>query len=164
MIKRRDLTLVSVEAARALLDHGPVGGPSSDAVVEAVVEVALLDSAGVIVWVDQAWHDFCLANGGDPDRAGVGRSFLAICDDAAGTDPCSALVATAVRTALSGGLPAPTRVLVSCPRPERPREFDVLVSSRRDDRGGVLGATVTLSECVDPRVTTPPRAPVLPHG
>lgn len=119
---------------------------TDDAPPEPPVETALLDTAGVIVWVDQAWHDFCVANGGDPAQAGVGRSFLALCD-AAG-DPHSATVAAAIRAALQGDLPAPARVEVPCDAPERPRVFDVLISTRRDDRGAVLGATVTLSEVV----------------
>jgi hypothetical protein len=108
------------------------------------VEMALLDTAGGIVWVNRAWDEFCRANGGDPARCGVGRSFLALCDAAA--DPQSTTVAAAIRTALRGDLPAPARVEVPCHAPDRPRFFDVLVSTRRDDRGDVLGATVTLSE------------------
>lgn len=112
------------------------------------VETALLDADGVIVWVDDAWHDFCRANGGDPARAGIGCSYLALCDAAVPTDEHSATVAAAIRTALAGELPAPARVEVPCHAPTRPRFFDVLISSRRDDRGRVLGATVTLSEVV----------------
>jgi hypothetical protein len=54
---------------------------------------------------------------------------------------------------LLGDLPAPAHVEVPCHAPTRSRFFDVLVSSRRDDRGAVLGATVTLSE------TLPANAP-----
>jgi hypothetical protein len=115
---------------------------------EQPVETALLDTAGVIVWVDDAWRAFCRANGGDPARAGVGRSYLALCDAAAPTDGHSATVARAIRAALRGDLPAPARVEVPCHAPERPRVFDVLISSRRDDHGDVVGATVTLSETV----------------
>jgi hypothetical protein len=102
----------------------------------------------VIVWVDEAWDAFCLANGGDPARAGIGVSYLALCDAAASTDRHSGAVAAAIRAALRGELPAPARVEVPCHAPERSRHFDVLISSRRNDRGAVLGATVTLSEIV----------------
>lgn len=108
------------------------------------VEVALLDAVGVIVWVNRAWDEFAREHGGDPARTGRGRSYLAICD-AAAEDPASADMATAIRTALSGGLPAPARVRVPCATPERLLTFDVLVSSRLGDDGRVLGATVTLS-------------------
>ncbi|GAA4870140.1 PAS domain-containing protein [Actinomycetospora straminea] len=147
----------AVRAARDVLfaSSGGIGRPpdttpgrrrAAEPVVEEPVETALLDTTGVIVWVNRAWCDFCLANGGDPATAGVGRSFLALCD-AAG-DPPSATVAAAIRAALQGDLPAPARVEVPCDAPGRPRVFDVLVSTRRDDHGDVLGATVTLSEVV----------------
>jgi hypothetical protein len=107
-------------------------------------EVALLDRAGVIVWTNRAWDDFCRQNGGDPRCAGVGRSYLGICDDA-GDEP-SAELADAVRAAVRGGLPVPARTIVSCPAPDRPRAFDTLVSSRFDDDGRTTGALVTLTE------------------
>ncbi|WP_312030392.1 helix-turn-helix domain-containing protein [Actinomycetospora sp. TBRC 11914] len=107
------------------------------------VEVALLDTAGRVVWVNQAWDDFCVANGGDPTRAGVGRSYLALCDPAA-HDPPSVTVGASIRAAVHGELPAPARTAVPCPG--RGRVFDVLVATRRDDDGRVLGATLTLSE------------------
>jgi hypothetical protein len=137
VITGRDLAMIPRHTACTLVDPlRPVR----------TVETALLDAAGVIVWVDDAWREFCLANGGDPARAGIGRSYLALCDDAAPTDRHSATVASAIRTALLGDLPAPAHVEVPCHAPTRSRFFDVLVSSRRDDRGAVLGATVTLSE------------------
>jgi hypothetical protein len=108
------------------------------------VEVALLDTAGVIVWTNRAWDEFCRANGGDPAHCGIGRSYLALCD--AADDRPSAEVGLAIREAVRGDLPAPVRILVPCPAPDRPRRFDVLVASRRDDEGRVVGATVTLSE------------------
>lgn len=136
----------AVRAVRDVIDPSRAGGaPRPD---DPPVETALLDADGVIVWVDEAWSAFCLANGGDPATAGIGVSYLALCDAAAPTDRHSAAVAAAIRAALRGDLPAPARVEVPCHAPERPRFFDVLVSSRRDDRGDVLGATVTLSEAV----------------
>lgn len=136
----------AVRTARDVIDPSRAGGvPRPD---DPPVETALLDADGMIVWVDEAWSAFCLANGGDPTKAGIGVCYLALCDAAAPTDRHSAAVAAAIRAALRGDLPAPARVEVPCHAPERPRFFDVLISSRRDDRGDVLGATVTLSEAV----------------
>ena len=140
----------AVAAARDVADPSVPDPPPDDP----PVETALLDADGVIVWVDESWCAFCLANGGDPARAGIGVSYLALCDAAAPTDRHSAAVAAAIRAALRGDLPAPARVEVPCHAPERPRFFDVLISSRRDDRGDVLGATVTLSEAVTTVATT----------
>jgi hypothetical protein len=107
-------------------------------------EVALLDRAGVIVWTNRAWDDFCRENGGDPRHAGVGRSYLGICDDA--DDEPSAELADAIRAAVRGGLPVPARTVVSCPALDRARAFDTLVSSRFDDDGRTTGALVTLTQ------------------
>jgi PAS fold len=106
-------------------------------------EVALLDRAGVIVWVNRAWLDFCRANGGDPMRTGVGSSYLASCE--AADDPLSADVAAAIRTAAKGDLPAPIRTIIPCHSPRTARWFDVLISSRLGDDGACLGVSVTLS-------------------
>jgi len=122
----------------AQTDHAaPSGG-------RLVTEVALLDADGMIVWVNQAWRSFCRNNGGDLDRCGVGVSYLGVC--AAAGDPLSVEVATAIRAAISGELPAPMRVVLPCHSPHTDRWFDVLVSSRLSDQGTCLGATVTLSQ------------------
>jgi len=106
------------------------------------VEMALLDPDGVIVAVNAAWEGFCRANGGDPDRAGPGTSYLLVCE-AAG-DLRSLRVAAVIRTALSGALPAPVQVLLPCDAPDRARWFDLLVASRYADDGHCAGAVVTL--------------------
>jgi hypothetical protein len=168
VITIRDLAVIPRRTARTLIDAVRVAGeildhvgagPGDDAQTPPV-ETALLDTAGVIVWVNRAWNEFCRANGGDPTRAGVGLSYVALCDAAAPGDTHSATVASAIRAALTGDLPAPARIEVPCDAPTRPRVFDVLISSRRDDRGAVLGATVTLSETVAAtaaaRTGTPP--------
>jgi anti-anti-sigma factor len=108
------------------------------------VEVALLDRDGVIAWVNQAWLEFAAANGGDPARTGVGVSYLQACA-AAGDDPVAAEVAGAIRAALAGDLPGPLTIEVPGHSPATERWFDLQISSRFDDQGRSLGATVTLS-------------------
>ncbi|HSU36812.1 MAG TPA: hypothetical protein VLJ88_14225, partial [Propionibacteriaceae bacterium] len=108
------------------------------------VELALLDVDGVIVAVNDAWVGFCVDNGGDVARAGVGMSYLEICDRA--DDVGSREVGASIRAALAGELPAPAAVTVPCDAPGVPRLLDVLVSSRLGDRGTCVGATVTLSQ------------------
>ena len=108
------------------------------------VEVALLGRDGVIAWVNQAWQAFATANGGDPARTGSGVSYLQACA-AARDDPVAQEVAGAIRAALAGDLPGPLTVDVPCHSPATERWFDVLISSRFDDQGRCLGATVTLS-------------------
>ena len=71
-------------------------------------------------------------------------SYLDICDRA--DDVGSREVGASIRAALAGELPAPAVVTVPCDAPGVPRLFDVLVSSRLDDHGHCVGATVTLSQ------------------
>jgi GAF domain-containing protein len=47
--------------------------------------------------------------------------------------------------ALRGDLPAPLSILVPCDSPSEPRVFNTLISSRLDEFGACIGATVTLS-------------------
>ena len=130
------------------------------------VEVALLDRDGVIAWVNQAWQAFAAANGGDPARTGSGVSYLQACA-AARDDPVAQEVAGAIRAALAGDLPGPLTVDVPCHSPATERWFDVLISSRFDDQGRCLGATVTLSLTRSeprPRSSSPGRGLTLAQG
>lgn len=108
------------------------------------VSLALLDRAGVIVSVNRAWQDFARHNGGDPALSGVGVNFLDVCADA-GDDPVAEQAADAVRSAIRGALPAPKSVRIPCHRPDQERWFDQLISSRFNDDGHCVGATMTLS-------------------
>jgi len=105
--------------------------------------VAFLDSEGVIIGVNEAWNAFCTENGGNPNRCGVGTSYLALCD-AAG-DEASLQLGAIIRATLAGDLHAPTTVLVPCSAPDGPpRWFDVAVAPMRGSSGGVVGASVIL--------------------
>ena len=131
-------------ARRRRVTGAPPGGRILRPRADVGVEVALLDRDGVIAWVNQAWQGFAAANGGDPARTGPGVSYLQACA-AAGDDPVAQEVAGAIRAALVGDLPGPLTVEVPCHSPATERWFDVLISSRFDDRGRCQGATVTLS-------------------
>ncbi len=111
------------------------------------VEWALLDTHGVIVAVNQAWRDFSSANGGDSARTGVGVSYLDVCDNA--HDVTATEVARCIRSAISGELPAPRVLRFPSDAPGRSTIFDLLVSSRFDDGGRPIGASVTLSPVED---------------
>jgi anti-anti-sigma regulatory factor len=139
-------------------DRSPGRAWEKGPVVEDVgTEVALLDRDGVIVSVNGAWRAFAAANGGDPARTGPGMSYFDIC--AASGDRVSDQVASAIRDALAGHLPDSLTVELPCHSPRTERWFDTLISSRRDDRGRILGATVTLSLTrAQTRVLLPDRA------
>ncbi len=118
------------------------------------VIVTLLDRTGVIVAVNQEWQKFCLENGGDPARCGVGISYLDVCDRA-GEDTADD-VAECIRAALLGDVLAPLTVRIPCDGPAQPRWFDVLISSRLDDSGQCIGATVMLAPVRAATAAPPP--------
>jgi len=128
-------------------DHLLVSAAKGSGWVSGTTEVALLDRVGVIVAVNGAWEAFSRDNDGDPARTGVGMSYLQVCTAAAG-DAAADQAAAAIRAALAGDLPAPLSMQIPCDAPNVPRWFDLLVSSRMDDRGRCVGATVTLSRTV----------------
>jgi anti-anti-sigma factor len=130
--------------AGTLLTLGDGSGGRFQSDTDVGVEVAMLDRDGVIVWVNEAWQLFAVANGGDLSRAGTGVSYLEICD-AAGDDPMTSEVAAAIRRALAGELPDPIAIEVPCHSPSTARWFDMLISARYGDNGRPLGATVSLS-------------------
>ncbi len=148
--------LTAEDATRSSRRRRTTGAAPSAPAGDVGVEVALLDRDGVIAWVNQAWQAFAAANGGDPARTGVGVSYLRACADA-GDDPVAKDVASAIRAALAGDLPGPLTVEVPCHSPATERWFDVLISSRYDDQGRSLGATVTLSLVRSQRRATPGR-------
>ena len=94
--------------------------------------------------VNDAWLAFAAANEGDPARVGPGVSYLEVCA-AAGDDPVALEVAANIHRALAGDLPGPLVVEVPCHSPDTARWFEMLISTRLDDDGEHMGATVTLS-------------------
>jgi GAF domain-containing protein len=122
-------------------------GPAE--IVSPMVEVAFLDRAGVIEWVNGAWDEFCRQNGGDPSRVGVGVSYLSVCD-AAADDPAAAAVGEAIRTAIGGELASPVTVQIACDSPSAARWFDVLIAPRDDVEGNLVGASVSLAVSTAP--------------
>ena len=132
----------SGHAGPLVREEGPAGPAPPDP--GASTEIALLDRHGVIVSVNHAWQAFATANQGDPSRTGPGVSYLEACA-AAGDDPVALDVAAAIRQALEGDLPCPLSIEVPCHAPDNARWFDMLISTRLDDDGQLLGATVTLA-------------------
>ena len=111
--------------------------------VDVGVEVAQLDQNGVIVSVNDAWDAFALMNGGNPARMGAGVSYLDVCASAG--DPVTEKVADSIRQALASDLRGPLIVEVPCHSPAEARWYDMLISTRHDNGGRAIGATVRLS-------------------
>lgn len=64
--------------------------------------VAVIDTTGTIIDVNNAWREFGAANGGQPEATGNGMNYLDICDAAASSDPDAAVVAAGIRGVLRG--------------------------------------------------------------
>ncbi len=126
----------------------------------AAAEVARLDRRGTIVSVNREWTRFCVANGGEPERCGPGRSYLDVCLEAA--DDGSLAVADAIRSAVKGDLVPPTTLAIACDSPGEPRWYDLAVYPRVDDAGVVLGANVVLWRVGGPAEAPVPDGGVLP--
>jgi signal transduction histidine kinase len=72
--------------------------------VEALAEgICVLDERGVIVAVNEAWRDFGEANPLAPLNAGEGANYLAVCEQATGTEAQDAQAfAAGIRAVMSG--------------------------------------------------------------
>ena len=65
--------------------------------------IAMLDTAGRIVFVNQAWREFGAANGQQDHLCGVGQNYLDVCDRVHGADAAIAsAVAAGVRATAAG--------------------------------------------------------------
>jgi hypothetical protein len=73
--------------------------PSLDELPE---EVAVVDSSGAILAVNEAWKRFARNNGGDPSKVSVGVNYLDVCDRATGEQSgCAESFAEGLRSVLS---------------------------------------------------------------
>jgi PAS domain S-box-containing protein len=97
-----------------------------------------------LVAVNEMWTAFGAANAGDPDRCGVGMSYLDVCDRASGAVGANE-VGGAIRAVLRGGAPSVDRVTIPCHSPTEQRWFDIVVAGRVDDLGQQIGATVMVT-------------------
>jgi PAS domain S-box-containing protein len=85
------------------------GAPTAISMHEAVLEalpanVALLDSRGVIVFVNEAWKTFGARHGLGSSGDGVGMNYLEVCESASGQGSQGAGVAAdGIRAVLEGG-------------------------------------------------------------
>ena len=119
-----------------------------------VMSTAVLDREGRIVAVNEAWTDFCRANGGDLERCGPGVSYLEVCARAVG-DPVAGHAADLVSRALHGRLMTPTTLLIPCAAPGTSGWYDMVVHPREDSTGHSHGAVVSFCERTDLGVVPP---------
>ena len=79
-------------------------GELATALLDAMTDAtAVLDPDGVVVAVNRAWRLFCLDNGGEPERSGIGVNYLSVCERAAAEGSTDAQVTlTGLRAVLAG--------------------------------------------------------------
>ena len=109
------------------------------------VEVAILDSDGVVTWVNRRGEEFCRGQRREPGALRGGYVVLRRCCEGAPDDPQSHLAVSAVRMAIKGELPAPAWLTMACDSPDQSRWFEMSIAPRRDDEGRSRGATITLT-------------------
>lgn len=83
-----DATAASTPTSPRSLSSGKTTQSDQDfehGTVEALAsQIAIIDAGGRILWVNKAWRDFALENGGSPESTGVGVNYLAVVDHACG--------------------------------------------------------------------------------
>ncbi len=72
--------LAGTRAREAKAGSPSASGWSIQAAIDSFpAHVCVIDRAGVIIAVNRAWHEFALANGLPPRKAGPGTDYLAVC-------------------------------------------------------------------------------------
>jgi PAS domain S-box-containing protein len=86
--------------------------------------VAVLDNAGTIISVNEAWHRFARDNGYSGRSHGLGMNYLEVCARAARDDPSVGQIHAGLRAFISGER-RDYRNVYRCDGPDRPRWFQV---------------------------------------
>ncbi|HEX7436341.1 MAG TPA: PAS domain-containing protein, partial [Caldimonas sp.] len=104
-------------------------------------QMAVLDAAGIINDVNNAWRSFGRANGrgtgGLGERDDVGTDYLAVCRQAAGSDPDARLALDGIAEVLRGERDA-FAMEYACHSPTQQRWFAMSVTPLRFQRGGAV--------------------------
>ncbi|MDZ4403613.1 response regulator [Prosthecobacter sp.] len=120
----------------------------ADATIEAVpASLAVLDENGVIISVNQAWHQFAATNGTLPATIPTGMNYLTVCDAAAGDGVEEAVrFAAGIREVMSGAVPR-FSMEYACHSPTQQRWFIGYVTPfTGNSRPSVVVAHVDISE------------------
>lgn len=101
--------------------------------------VVMLDPEGVIVYVNRAWVDFSVANGGPGADGWIGCNYLQACRDGDGDDPSPGLARDGIRS-VQNGLRLEYSIEYPCHGPAEKRWFQmrVLRLEHPDARGYCL--------------------------
>ncbi|MFP5320237.1 MAG: EAL domain-containing protein [Acidimicrobiia bacterium] len=113
------------------------------ALLEVIPDLAVVvDRHGTIVDVSRAWTTAAAAHGAAPARVGLGVSYLAVCDAAAGCEGDAGAVAAAVRQVLAGTVDS-TSLRYACDRPDGSTEWYDIWVHRLGDGALIIHRDVT---------------------
>ncbi|MBI5693155.1 MAG: PAS domain S-box protein [Verrucomicrobia bacterium] len=99
------------------------------------VHLCVIDEAGTILLVNQAWRDFAAANDLRLPGAGRGLNYLAVCDAAAGPDAAIAAEFARGLRAILRGAQASFELEYPCHSPGTPRWFVGRATGFSEDAG-----------------------------
>ncbi|MEX1198584.1 MAG: EAL domain-containing protein [Pseudohongiellaceae bacterium] len=92
--------------------------------------IALLDSRGTIVAINQAWRQFGAENGATDGQHGVGSNYLSVCEQSPGVAGEASEAAEGIRTVL-GGRSDHFSLEYPCHAPDRQRWFSLIAAPLR---------------------------------
>jgi diguanylate cyclase (GGDEF)-like protein len=124
--------MMSDNLARAVLDALP------DA-------TAVVDPAGTIVDVNQAWLMFAVDNGGQPERTGAGVNYLDLCAQSAASGCQDAARAADGLRAVLAGHTVHSELEYPCPSPAVNRWFLMRITPLGGDLGGAVTSHVNIT-------------------
>lgn len=122
----------------------------SDGLARAVLDAlpdatAVLDPAGVIVRVNQAWLMFAMDNGGQPESTGVGVNYLDLCARSAAAGCRDAARAADGLRAVLAGHTVRSELEYPCPSPAVNRWFRLRVTPLGGDLGGAVTSHINIT-------------------
>ena len=105
-------------------------------------KVAVVDRAGTVIRVNDAWSPGDLVAGGS--EVAVGASYLDVCRAAASSGPASQEMAQGIEAVLAGGHPSGFRMEYPSPLPSGERWHELAVQPLQFPEGG---AVLTFADC-----------------
>jgi C4-dicarboxylate-specific signal transduction histidine kinase len=105
-------------------------------------KVAVVDRAGTVIRVNDAWSPGDLVAGGS--EVAVGASYLDVCRAAASSGPASQEMAQGIEAVLAGGHPSGFRMEYPSPLPSGERWHELAVQPLQCPEGG---AVLTFADC-----------------
>ena len=97
--------------------------------------IAILNEAGEIVAVNEAWRNFAADNGGYPNHCGVGSNYLEVCTRASADSDDAKVAAAGIQKTISGQL-NDFSLEYACHSPKEKRWFVLRVTRFAEEKSG----------------------------